>query len=316
MARKKVMFTGGGGAAAEAIFRLWVDRYDLFFADADPACIDASIPHASRVAIPFARDPVFVPRMMEIVRSLGIDVLVPGVDEELYSLASARADFAPTTLLGPEADFIAAHLDKLQSANLLHRAGLTAPRTVPLADAKAVSAPFIAKPKSGRGSRGVMALECHAHIPAYLALNKLQSADVIAQELIRGQEYTVFVAADDSGFLRAIVPVKVMVKRGITIAAEVDSDPVVIDYVRRFHCAFNNAGVYNIQLIKHGDQAYPFEINPRVSTTICLVAAAGYDPIDDLANPGDRPPFIPTIRHTLRRNWHNYFGVAKQPAIG
>ncbi|MBV5265062.1 ATP-grasp domain-containing protein [Pinisolibacter sp. B13] len=309
MDRKKVMFTGGGGAAAEAIRRLWADRYDLYFADADVGAIDASIPESARVAIPFARDPSFVPTMIETVRRLDIDVLVPGVDEELSPLAEARDAFAPCLVLGPPADFVAAHLDKRVSMDLLHRAGLTAPQTVPLSAATSLSAPFVAKPRSGRGSRGVAVLATADHIPAYLTLNGFAAENVIAQERIVGQEFTVFVAVDAAGVLRAVAPVKVLIKRGITIAAEIDPDPVVIDYVKRFHAAYPTPGIYNVQLMLRDGVAYPFEINPRVSTTFCLVIATGYDPIADFARTDERPMFVPRQRHTLRRNWFNNIGV-------
>ena len=50
----KLLFTGGGGAGNEALYRLLGDRYEAHFADADVAAIAQSIPVERRHAIPMA----------------------------------------------------------------------------------------------------------------------------------------------------------------------------------------------------------------------------------------------------------------------
>ncbi|MBK9080691.1 MAG: ATP-grasp domain-containing protein [Rhizobiales bacterium] len=310
----RILFTGGGGAAAEAIFRLLGARYDLHFADGDRDAIAPTIPPERRHSVAMARDDHFVENVAALVTQLRIDVVVPGVDEELVKLAEAAARLAPARLLLPSADFVALHLDKLASMRALAAHGLSHPRTVPIRDAASLPAPFIAKPASGRGSRGVEKLRAHDDVPAYLTLYRSAPDKVIAQELIEGQEYTVFVAADDAGRLRAVVPVKVGSKKGVTIAAETEAHPDVIAYARDFQTAFGARGVYNIQLMLKDGVCYPFEINPRVSTTFCLVLAEGYDPFADLAAPHAGEVYTPRRRVTLRRNWFNHFGGDFSPA--
>lgn len=311
---KRILFTGGGGAAAEAIFRLLGDRYDLHFADGDRDAIAPTIPPARRHRAPLARDPAFVEGMAALARELKIDVIVPGVDEELVALAENAARLAPARLLLPSAEFVALHLDKLASMRALAAHGLSHPQTVPIADAASVDAPFIAKPRSGRGSRGVEKLQAHDEIPAYLKLYRRKADEVIAQALVAGQEYTVFVAADDQARLRAVVPVKVGSKKGVTIAAETEAHAGVIAYAKAFQQAFGARGVYNIQLMLKDGVCYPFEINPRVSTTFCLVLAEGYDPFADLTAAFGGEPYVPRRRVTLRRNWFNHFGGDLPPA--
>jgi carbamoyl-phosphate synthase large subunit len=69
------------------------------------------------------------------------------------------------------------------------------------------------------------------------------------------------------------------------------------------------SGCYNIQLIltKEG-KALPFEINPRISTTFCLIVAAGIDPIAIFL---EQDPNKEISKFTegvkLRRHWRNFF---------
>ena len=52
--------------------------------------------------------------------------------------------------------------------------------------------------------------------------------DIVLQEIIEGQEYTIMMVADNRSRLMAIVPVKVNIKRGITLRAITDDNPIVI----------------------------------------------------------------------------------------
>ena len=225
---RKILFTGGGGAGNEAIHRHWRDRYDMYFGDADPTAIASSIPADRRVRLPFARDSGFVPEILRLGRELSLDLVVPGVDEELMPLARAAAGSLMPMLL-PDASFVEAMLDKYRAEQLIAEAGLTAPRTVLFDRATELTFPIIAKPRSGRGSRGVRQLTDPAQLAPYFALSEVPSSDdLVAQDYVAGQEYTVFVAADSAGRLAAIVPVKGLIKRGITIRAETDATPEII----------------------------------------------------------------------------------------
>jgi len=148
-------------------------------------------------------------------------------------------------------------------------------------------------------------LNSEAEIEAYKVLYKANLDDIIAQELKTGVEYTVLVAADQNGKLKAVVPVKIGLKRGITIRAETEVNEAVIDYSKRFHEQFRPTGIYNIQcILTPENEVYPFEINPRVSTTFCLSVAAGFDPFsDDPEN--EKTIFLPRVRYSLKRNWFN-----------
>ena len=135
------------------------------------------------------------------------------------------------------------------------------------------------------------------------------AGEMLVQEKIEGIEYTVQMVADSRGHLCAIVPVKVGVKRGITLRAETEAEPRVMTACRSVHQALPTGGCYNIQLIMTPEgRVFPFEINPRVSTTLCLVVAAGIDPIAIFLGDVGRGELLPFVAGMhLQRHWVNHF---------
>lgn len=306
----KVLFTGGGGAGNEALWRLLGHRYTLHFGDADLIAIDPSIPEDRRHQLPWASDPDFVGKMADLCRRLGIDLLVPGVDEELLALARNANALAPTRLLLPNADYVGTMLDKLHMVSALSEKNIQVPFSRTLVDSlDGFSFPCISKPRSGRGSRDVRVLNSSEEATALCLAAGRAAEKILLQEKIEGTEYTVQMVADAGGQLHAIVPVKVNIKRGITLRAETEAEPQVIAACHMMHQAIPAGGCYNIQLILTAKgSVLPFEINPRVSTTLCLVVAAGIDPIAIFSghvHTKNILPFIAGIQ--LRRHWTNYF---------
>jgi len=303
---KKILFTGGGGAGNEALFRLLGDRYEMHFADADVQAIDPAIPADRRHAIPFAHVPNFGKKLCELFHTLEMDLLVPGVDEELLTVAEL-AEAGKLKALLPPKRFVALHLDKFTSAQKL---GGFAPKTVLAEESEQIGFPCIVKPRRGRGSRGVALIQTLEKLNAYLAYHG--GADGwIAQARAQGEEFTVMMAADSAGILRAVVPVAVEVKRGITLRAHTCRNRDVEEACRAVHQSDPVPGCYNIQLIREADgRILIFEINPRVSTTMCLGVAAGIDPVRIFmeklsAENAELLPFKENL--SLRRTWLNHF---------
>ena len=130
------------------------------------------------------------------------------------------------------------------------------------------------------------------------------------QQLLKGQEYTVMMAADINQSLHAVVPVRVGIKRGITLRAETDNNPIVIEGCVAIHETLPTVGCYNIQiLLTNDDKVMPFEINPRISTTFCLGLAAGIDPVAIFTASSKPPARLIGFRNGMKlgRYWYNHF---------
>jgi carbamoyl-phosphate synthase large subunit len=305
-----ILLTGGGGAGNESLWKMLGAHYTLHFGDADPLAIDPSIPKGRQHQLPLASDPDFVEKIASLCERLKVDLLIPGVDEELAPLARNAMALAPMRLLLPDVDYVETMLDKLRMIRALSDKQIPVPRSRTLADdLDGLRFPCIAKPRSGRGSRDVRVLNAITEVIGLRSMLGDAAVKTLLQDKIEGVEYTVQMAADALGRLCAVVPVKVGVKRGITIRAETDAEPRVIAACQAIHEAIPAAGCYNIQLMLTPEgTVLPFEINPRISTTLCLVAAAGIDPIAIFlgrACNDDILPFVEGIR--LRRHWINHF---------
>lgn len=316
---KRLLLTGGGGAGNEAIYRLWQDRYDLHFADADPDTIHYSIPAERKHTIPFAISPDFPGSLAVLCRDIGVDLLIPGVDEELSQMRDVQRDNRDLQVMVPSQDYVLNMLDKLRAHHLLSAHGINNPKTVTFDKVKEIGFPCLAKPRKGRGSRGVRIIDNQEQAQAHITLNGGSEQVVLAQELLLGQEYTVMMVADSSQRLRAIVPVKVVAKRGITIAGETEDNHEIIKACENIHEKLPTVGCYNVQLMLTRDgRIMVFEINPRISTTFCLGVAAGVDPVSiflgepgnsvDTYKQGYSGQFVPFKAGVqLRRYWFNHF---------
>lgn len=302
---KKILFTGGGGAATEFLWRNLKGKYELFFADADIKAIDDRIPLINKVEIPFANESNFVEKLSEIVTALSIDILVPSVDEELVVIGNNIDSFTSEVLL-PKVAFVSSMLDKFESMKLIASKELAHPTTKLVKYSESIGYPQIVKPRNGRGSRGVSILNSIEEVDAYMVINRVNHEDIISQELAFGTEYTVLIAADNKANLKAIVPVRIEQKKGITIRAETEIQNTVIQYCKDFQDKFKVTGVYNLQCILTNDgKVIPFEINPRISTTFCLGIASGFDPFESLYGDDNEDVFYPHTTYSLKRNWHN-----------
>lgn len=310
MEKKKLLFTGGGGAGNEAIWRLLHHKYDLYFVDADVSQIDPHIPASVKFQIPPATSQHFTRVLMQLCADLHVDVLIPSVDEELVLLADSLFEEISFKILLPQERYVATMLDKLSMVRALQSNDLTVPETEALdKDISRFEYPCIVKPKKGRGSRGVFSVNTREEVEIFRnKLGKSCEANVIQQQKF-GTEYTVQMVANAESRLIHVVPVRISTKKGITVRAQVDKNDSVINACKLIHKSIPCRGTYNIQLIlTETGEVYPFEINPRISTTFCLVVAAGIDPIDVYIN-GAEAKFSDDFESNkvLSRHWYNHF---------
>ena len=80
---KRLLFTAGGSPGMEAFYRYLKDKYELFFADMNPTNISPTIPDSRKYQIPSASSELFISHISELCDRLAVDLLIPGVDEEL-----------------------------------------------------------------------------------------------------------------------------------------------------------------------------------------------------------------------------------------
>lgn len=275
----RVLVTGAGGPAGVAVIRALLRRDDLtvFAADMDGwASGIYLVPAERRRLVPPGRSEDFVPALARMVAEDELDLVVSTVDVELIALASRRDELAPAVLAAPSAQTLADTLDKLALARRCAPTGLV-PLTVP-AGGEAIAAewefPVFAKPRQGAGSRGVRL------VPDADALRALpEDQDLIVQEFLPGEEYSVDVIADASHRVVAAVPrTRARVDSGVAIAGRTVHDPELEDAAARIAEAIGLVGVANVQLRRdRNGRAVLLEVNPRFPGALPLTIAAGVD---------------------------------------
>ena len=264
----KILFTGGGGAGNEAIWRLIKKDFSLYFSDMDIDNIDTKIPKNRRIKVLPAKNKNFIKQLSAVSKKYKFDYIVPTVDEELLKLSSIKNQKKLPNLILPENYFVKLMLNKLNCFIALKKERLNIPKTIRGDKIKKLVFPQIIKPIYGRGSYAVEKVRSYKEISSYKKFYKIKSEKLILQKFITGQEYTVFVYSDKKKGLTKIIPIKIINKKGITISGITEKNKKIIKFVKQFNRIFKPNGPYNIQCIqKSNGDIYPFEINPRISTT-------------------------------------------------
>jgi len=275
---KTVLVTGAGGAALPGLISsMRTHGYRVVAADANPQAVGLLLADASHV-IPFGHTPEFLPALREICRAERVDVVLPLVDEELVAASYLEDDGIAVVL--PRRPFVEMCLDKFVLMQRLHEHGFDVPATRLASEGVGdLSFPLVAKPRSGRGSRGVAVVSTPEALSLHLEAVGVAADAMILQEHVDGTEFTVSVVVGRSGHTLAVVPKEIIVKRGITQLAVTRRDPAINDYCRRLQTVFGADGPFNVQLRVDARTGMPrpFEINPRFSTTVSLTVAAGVD---------------------------------------
>ena len=301
---KNILITGAGGAGCIEIWNLLKHKYNLYFCDQDISLIDNLIPFNKKIQIPSAEKKNFTTAIIALMNRLKIDLLVPSVDEEIRRIVSKNINI--NNIFIPPKKITVIFLDKFKTSIFLKKNNFDNLKTCIVKNKKNFpkNTNLIAKPRFGRGSRMVHRISTYSQFKSYLALYKLSWKDVIVQRFVKGQEYTIFVDVDKNGILKAIIPVKVLDKKGITIHGMTENNKKIINFIKVFNSKFTFQNSYNVQIIIKINKIYVIEINPRISTTFIMALKLGYDPF---ARKNNNVIFLPNKKLTLRRSWRNVF---------
>jgi carbamoyl-phosphate synthase large subunit len=280
----RVLVTGAGGPAAIAAMKSLraEESVQLIAADMDPWAAGLYLT-PERTLVPAGAAPDFTAVLLDLCRTLGVDVVLPTVDAELQPLARAREEFAAAgvaLLLAPAAalDVI---LDKLTLAE--HCAGVVrVPRTElfgPSLDPAGWTYPVVVKPRRGSGSRGVVIVDSAAELAALDRSPNFIEQGLIVQEFLPGEEYSVDVLADAAGQVIASVPrLRARVDSGVSVGGRTVHDAEIEWFGRAVAQATGVTYVANVQC-RRTAEGIPalLEVNPRMPGTLGLTIASGVD---------------------------------------
>lgn len=220
----------------------------------------------------------YVPALLEICRKHQVRLLIPTIDTELEALSRHAVDFSRigTRVVVSRPEVVAMARDKAETVRFLNGAGVSAPRTLCLAeyleDPGRLPGPVIAKPRGGSSSMGIVRGSGAADF------GTLAIADYLVQALWQGKEYTVNLFFDEHGKFRCAVPhLRLEVRGGEVSKGRTEHVPALEAAAEKIAAALLGArGPLCFQAIvtEAGEYAV-FEINARFGGGYPLAHRAG-----------------------------------------
>jgi len=279
---KTVLLTGAGGPAISgmiSVLRKW--GYRIVAIDMLPFASGFYLADCAYV-VPSGNAPEFLPRLKEICFTEKVDAIVSVVDEELPYMSQLEA--LGITVIQPRLEFVEFSLDKLRCMLELRASGINAPQTWMVNELPTDALyPLFVKPRVGRGSRGCGKVGSPAELKTFVAASSYTPDQLLAQTYVEGTEFTVSVIVWRDGEVQAVVPKQIISKVGVTKAAVTRRNAKIEALCKAIQERFKADGPFNVQLVLDWNgEPWPFEINPRFSTSITLTNAAGADELGGL----------------------------------
>jgi len=278
------------------IRRLVALGHRVVAADSDWGAAGGALAHAA-VTVPRADHPRFLDAVLGMTSVYQVDALISTVVEELPALTTgvARLGAAGVATWLPPLDAVDLCCDKAAFAQRLAEAGVPHPATATHPAAVAgIPGPWIVKPCTGRGSRGVRALDSEREVAETLAADP----GLIVQTRLSGREFTADALVDRNGQVLTVVPRwREETKAGISVKGSTFESEDVTDLVADALEAVELTGPANVQGFVGPDGAVSIvEINPRFSGGLPLTLAAGADVVatylDGIRHPDAELPFL------------------------
>ncbi len=223
----------------------------------------------------------YIGQLLAIVKSDKVRLLVPTVDLDLKLLARNKAKFEKlgcrVLISSPEVVDICQ--DKRQMYRFLRRNGFDTPVTKSARAAlrkKRIEWPVFLKPWDGYASKGTAVV----HNRSELTCLSKRIPNCIAQEFIKGTEYTCDVYVDFDMKVRCVVPRRrIEVRSGeVSKAQTVKNSHIMKEAAKLVEKLGAGPGVITIQLFLTSDNKIKIiEINPRFGGGVPLSIKAGAD---------------------------------------
>jgi carbamoyl-phosphate synthase large subunit len=275
----KVLVTGVGGGVGQSIIKSFQDsQYHVIGVDGE--YLGTGLYAVNKAyTIPYAVDPLFADKILDICTSEGCSLIFPGMDAELPVLSQSMNVFKQKGIIPvvSSEEVVSISDDKLATYQFLTDHGFFAPLTVDLSQQQIndLKFPLVLKPRRGGArSRGVHVVRNSKEFDTMLTM--LDLGNYVAQEYIEGDEYTCG-SVNFNGHCYGPIVMRRILRDGDTYKAFVISNPSLENYVRTVAEELQPFGACNFQLRLKNDKPFIFEINARCSGTTYARSLAGFN---------------------------------------
>ena len=230
---------------------------------------------------PFAISKEFIPWLVDLCVSERIKIVFSGVEEIIDALSPVREQLLHETgaiFRASSPNKLEIGRDKFLTCRWLESHGFPSPACRLSGEAEKLleqyKYPLIAKPRRGKGSKGVFMVENEADLK-----RAMEAPDYVVQEYIGDaeDEYTVGCYQSLDGFIPAPIIMRRTLKDGTSWKAEVIEDSAIQKLSEQICAAFQPDGPLNVQLrLNKNGVPVPFELNVRFSGTTPIRAQFGF----------------------------------------
>lgn len=286
----KIAVTGAGGGVGQSICKALsissLPDLELYPVDVQP--FSAGLFRGREgLVLPKGEEAGSLDRWREEFERRGIEIVFPGSDYDVVSLAAVRDEWSATggpRVMVSDLELVRDCRDKARTYERLTREKIDAPKCVwdrsldeTLAFAATTGYPVIIKPRAGSASRNVAIAKDAEELAFYFA----RTPQPIVQEYLQidgaAEEFTCAVFVDRDGEVTGTFMARRTLSGGTTFRAEVGYWPQLQPFLENIGQKLRPSGPLNVQLRMTNRGPVPFELNIRCSGTTAIRAYYGYN---------------------------------------
>lgn len=274
METKKILVTGIGGNVGQGILRNIRDSFpELILIGVDIANFTPGNYLCDKTyQVPFSYEDNYISVIQEIVDKEKIDLILPSTDYEVYYL-SLNKSIINANVVASNFATAKIYLDKYETFLYLSKNNISFAKSWLPKDYDFSEKDIIAKPREGRGSRGILINPAN---PRELPDNYL------IQPLVKGKEITTAVYVTKENVLHSIFTMERELTNGTTSKSKVlfDYDDNLKIIIQKMIDLGGLAGSFNLQsIVTNEGEIVPFEINCRISGTNSIRHNLGFQDV-------------------------------------
>lgn len=222
--------------------------------------------------VPYSYDESYIPALQQIIDKEKVHVVIPSTDYEVYYL-SENKNHLNAIIVASDSKTAKTYLDKYETYKYLFSNHIAFAKSWLPADYDFSQKEIIAKPREGRGSRGIL---LNPENPSQLP------EGYMIQPLYRGLEITTAVYVDKQGKLHGLFTMERSLTNGTTTESKVvvDYDAALLKIAQKMIDLGGLVGSFNIQsIVTVEKEIIPFEINCRISGTNSIRHNLGFQDV-------------------------------------
>lgn len=282
MANKTILISGVGGDIGQSIAKVLIDKgFDLIGCDMNDVPFYSLFFKRFYIIPPVENKLAYFQSVKEIFSKENVSFFIPTSEPEIHVLNEHR-DFVDSTgipVLINSKNIVDIFSDKYTAINSLNELGIKIPRTILMRDARLNewTFPLIVKRRKGSGGSQVWLVGSQLELEY---LEKLNSDNLIVQEYvgIPEEEYTTAVFSDGAK-TSSITFRRKLGYSGLSKEVVLVDEPSLEAMAKKVAAATDLRGSINIQTRRFDSIFIPFEVNPRISSTVLFRKEFGFEDV-------------------------------------